>query len=257
MPIHPTAIVDPAAELADDIDVGAYSVIGANVVIGEGCRIGPHVVVNGPVQLGRNNTVYQFASIGEACQDKKYQGEPTKLVVGDNNVIREFVTLHRGTIQDRSETTIGNNNWLMAYVHIAHDCVVGDDTVFANNATLAGHVKVGNGAILGGFTGVHQHCTIGAYSMAGMFSVVNKDVPAYVMVQGNTAAPFGLNVEGMRRRQINKTVIQTLKNAYRYVYRQGLTLQQALEAIALMDGQCPELSIFIESLTQSKRGIVR
>jgi UDP-N-acetylglucosamine acyltransferase len=266
--IHPTAIIDPAAELADDVVVGAYSIIGPGVFIESGCVIGPHVVIQGQTWLGKDNRVYQFASVGEDCQDKKYRGEMTRLVIGQRNVIRESVTLHRGTVQDRAETTIGDDNLLMAYVHIGHDCVIGNGTVFANNATLAGHVWVGDGAILGGFTGVHQHCRIGPYSMAAMFSAINKDVPAYVMVQGNMARARGLNIEGMRRRGYSAALIQQLQQFYKVVYRQGLIMQDACKKIEVLLHACKTqqllsvheldlLTLFFSSLQTSTRGILR
>ena len=266
--IHPTAIIDTAAEIADDVVVGAYSIIGPGVFIDSGCVIGPHVVIKGQTWLGKDNRIYQFASVGEDCQDKKYRGEVTRLVIGQRNVIRESVTLHRGTVQDRAETTIGDDNLLMAYVHIGHDCVIGNGTVFANNATLAGHVRVGDGAILGGFTGVHQHCSIGSFSMAAMFSAINKDVPAYVMVQGNMARARGLNVEGMRRRGYSAALIQQLQQFYKVVYRQGLIMQDACEKIEALLQACKaqqimsvdeleRLTLFFTSLQASTRGIVR
>ncbi len=266
--IHSTALIDSSAELADDVVVGAYSIIGPKVFVDSGCVIGPHVVLKGQTWLGKDNRIFQFASIGEDCQDKKYRGEPTRLVIGQRNVIRESVTLHRGTVQDRSETTIGDDNLLMAYVHIGHDCVIGNNTVFANNATLAGHVRVGDGAILGGFTGVHQHCSIGAYSMAAMFSAINKDVPAYVMVQGNMARARGLNVEGMRRRGYCARLIQQLQQLYKMVYRQGLIMQDALKKVdellcgwqtdnAISADDLHLLQLFSTSLQASTRGIVR
>ncbi|MEJ2756207.1 MAG: acyl-ACP--UDP-N-acetylglucosamine O-acyltransferase, partial [Gammaproteobacteria bacterium] len=192
--IHATAIIDAQAELAEDVSVGPYTVVGPDVTVDSGCQIGPHVVLNGPTHLGKRNRIFQFASVGEACQDKKYKGEPTTLVMGDDNVVREYVTLQRGTVQDRAETTIGDRNLFMAYVHVGHDCVVGHDTVFANNATLAGHVHIGNGVILGGFTAVHQYCRLGHYCMTAMCTAVNRDVPAFVMAQGNLARARGMNV---------------------------------------------------------------
>ena len=273
--IHPTAIIDPKAVLDETVRVGAYAVIEAGVEIGPETVVGPHVVISGPTTIGAHNQIYSFASVGAACQDKKYAGEPTRLIIGDHNVIRESVTLNRGTVQDRGETVIGSHNWLMAYVHVAHDCVVGDHTVMANNATLAGHVEVGDGVILGGFTGVHQFCKIGAYAMTGMFSAVTQDVPAYVMVQGNLAKPFGLNSEGMRRRGSSPELIQLIKSAYRILYRKGLSLEQAKQALSeLYDGigtepsasddqndqlqqQRQHLKLFIDSVHASKRGIIR
>ena len=254
--IHPTAIIDPAAELAEDVQVGPYSIIGPDVKIGAGTVIGPHVVVNGPTTIGKNNRIFQFASVGEECQDKKYKGEPTRLEIGDDNVIRESVTIHRGTIQDNSLTRIGSRNLLMAYVHIAHDCMIGDDCILANNASVAGHAHVGNGVILGGMTGVHQFCKIGSYSMTSGCSLVLKDIPAYVMVSGNPAQARSMNFEGMKRRGWSKEVIATLRNAYKVIYRQGLTLEQALGELESMPAS-DELQILIDSLKTSERGITR
>jgi len=255
--IHPTAIIDSGAELAEDIVVGPYSVIGPDVTVDSGCHIGPHVVLNGPCRIGKNNRIFQFASIGEACQDKKYNGEPTTLVIGDDNVIREFVTLQRGTIQDRGETLIGHRNLFMAYVHVGHDCVVGSDIIFANNATLAGHVSVDDGVILGGFSAIHQYCRLGAYSMTAMCTAVSHDVPAFVMAQGNLAKARGLNIEGMRRRGYDKALIACLRQAYRTVYRKGLTLKEAIDELKSWSEQPNELLRFIASLEKSQRGIVR
>jgi len=254
--IHPTAIIDSQAQLHESVKVGAYSVIGADVTIGAGTDIGPHVVINGPTVIGQDNKIYQFSSIGEACQDKKYRGEPTRLVIGHRNTIREFTTLQRGTVQGLGETRIGDDNWFMAYVHIAHDCVIGNHTVFANNATVAGHVWVGDGVILGGFTGVHQFCRLGAYSFSAMFSAINKDVPAYVMVQGNMARARGLNLEGMKRRNTPKNIIADLRQAYRVVYQQGLPIAEAIDLLLQMP-ESKELAIFMASLRDATRGIVR
>jgi UDP-N-acetylglucosamine acyltransferase len=228
MKIHPTAIIDSQAILADDVTVGAYSIIGAEVELGAGCEIGSHVVIKGPTKIGKNNRIFQFASVGEECQDKKYKGERTFLEIGDNNIIRETCTIHRGTVQDELITRIGSNNLFMVNVHIAHDCVVGNDCVFANNAGLAGHVKVGDGVIFGGNTGVHQFCQIGSYAMMGGASLVLKDIPAFVMVSGNPAQAAGMNFEGMRRRGWSSETITLLKRAYKIVYRQGLTLDVAI-----------------------------
>lgn len=258
MTIHPTAIIDPSAQIAEGVTIGAYSIIGADVVIGEGCDIGPHVVIKGVTTLGKNNRIFQFASVGEDCQDKKYKGERTFLEIGDNNVIRENCTIHRGTTQDNSLTRIGNNNLLMVNTHIAHDCVVGNDCIFANNAGLAGHVKVGDSVIIGGNTGVHQFCQIGSYAMTGGASLVLKDIPAFVMVFGNPAQATGMNFEGMRRRGWSSETIGLLKRAYKTVYRQGHTLEAAilhLEQDILPI--CPEVSSFIDSLKASTRGITR
>lgn len=255
--IHPTAIIDPKAELAADVQVGPYSVIGPDVVIGAGSVIGPHVVINGPTSIGAGNRIFQFASVGEECQDKKYKGEPTRLEIGDNNVIRESVTIHRGTIQDNSITRIGNDNLLMAYVHVAHDCMVGSNCILANNASLAGHVHVGDGVILGGFSGVHQFCKIGSFAMSSMFSAINMDVPAFVMVQGYPARARGMNYEGMKRRGYSKELISELRSAYRTLYRSGLTLNEALERIEPDAQTSPEIGLFFESLKNSNRGITR
>lgn len=254
--IHSTALVDPSAQLADDVQVGPFSLIGPDVKIGSGTVIESHVVLKGPTTLGRNNHIYQFASVGEACQDKKYAGEPTRLEIGDNNVIRESVTIHRGTVQDQGLTRIGNGNLLMAYVHIAHDCTVADNCIFANNASLAGHAHVGEGAILGGMTGVHQFCHIGDYAMTSGSTLVLKDIPAYVMASGNPASARSMNFEGMRRRGWSAETISTLRHAYKLLYRKGLTLEQALQELdALPDSE--HLQRLIDSLRRSTRGITR
>ncbi|EZQ18744.1 acyl-ACP--UDP-N-acetylglucosamine O-acyltransferase [Pseudomonas sp. G11-1] len=255
--IHPQAIVDPAARLADDVEVGPWTLIGPDVEIGAGTVIGPHVVVRGPTTIGQGNRIFQFASVGEDCQDKKYHGEPTRLVIGDNNVIREGCTLHRGTVQDRGVTTIGSNNLLMAYVHIAHDCIVGDNIIMANNATIAGHVHVGDGVILGGYTTVHQFCHIGAWSMSAANSAVFKDIPAFVMVGGNPASAHGMNFEGMRRRGYSQELIAALRRAYKVVYRQGKTLQEALQLLDDEASQYPEVALYRDSILASTRGITR
>jgi UDP-N-acetylglucosamine acyltransferase len=255
--IHPQAIVDPDARLAADVTVGPWSYIGPGVEIGEGTEVMSHVVIKGPTVIGSGNRIFQFSSIGEECQDKKYNGEPTTLVIGDNNVIRENCTIHRGTIQDRGETRIGDNNLLMAYVHVAHDCVVGNDTILANCATLAGHVTVGDHAILGGGTMVHQFCHIGMHSMSAGGSIVLKDIPAYVMASGQSARPHGMNVEGLKRRGFSKDSLLTLRRAYKVIYRQGLTREQALEELQNAYGDVPEVQPLIESLKIAERGIVR
>ena len=255
--IHPTAIVDPSAKVVSNVTIGAYSVIGANVEIEEGTWIGPHVVINGPTRIGKENKIYQFASIGEMPQDKKYGGEATWLEIGDRNVIREYCTFNRGTVQDLGYTRIGNDNWIMAYVHIAHDCVVGNDTVIANNSNLAGHVEIEDYAILGGFTLVHQHCRIGSYSFTGYNSGISMDVPPYVMASGYRAEPHGLNLEGMRRRNISADVIQTLKRAYKVLYRSNLTLEAALSELAPLAEKTPEVASMVAFIRQSKRGIIR
>ncbi|HND26075.1 MAG TPA: acyl-ACP--UDP-N-acetylglucosamine O-acyltransferase, partial [Pseudomonadales bacterium] len=230
--IDPRAIIDKDARLASDVVVGPWSIIGPDVEIGAGTVIGPHVVIARSTRIGCNNRIYQFATIGEDCQDKKYHGETTYLEIGDHNIIREGCTLHRGTVQDKSLTRIGNHNLLMAYVHIAHDCIVGDHTVFANNATLGGHVQVADWAILGGYTLVHQFCQIGGHAFCGTGSVVLKDIPAYVMVNGNSAKAHGINSDGLRRRNFSDEQINTIRRAYRILYREGHSAAEAIEQIA-------------------------
>ncbi|GAB2780606.1 acyl-ACP--UDP-N-acetylglucosamine O-acyltransferase [Halomonas shantousis] len=254
--IHPTAIVDPAARLADDVEVGPFSVIGPDVEIGAGSVIGPHVVLKGPSRLGKRNRVFQFASVGEDCQDKKYAGEPTRLEIGDDNVIRESVTLHRGTVQDRGVTSIGSRNLFMAYSHVGHDCVIGDDCIMANQATLGGHVVMESHAILGGLSAVHQFCHIGAHAMCGGGSIITKDIPAYLIVNGNPARAHGLNLVGLKRRGFSREALKALGEAYRLVYRQGLTLEQAIEEIESRYSM-PEVDAFVASLRTSTRGITR
>lgn len=257
MRIHPTAIVAESAILADDVTVGPYSIIGENVEIGSGSRIGAHVVVNGPTRIGRDNRIYQFASIGDDPQDKKYAGEPTRLEVGDRNTIRECCTISRGTVQDEGVTTLGDDNWIMAYVHIAHDCRIGNQTIFANNATLAGHVHVGDWVIFAGFSGAHQFCHVGAHSFLGMYCGTNRDVPAYTLMAGQPAEPRGINSEGLKRRGFTAEQIRHIKNAYRTVYRKGLKLNDAIREIEGLVESQPELKIFLESLRHSERGLVR
>ena len=255
--IDARAIVDPAAELAEDVEVGPYAVIGAGVRIGAGCRIGPHAVIEGPTRIGRDNRIFQFASVGTAPQDKKYGGEPTELVIGDGNTIREFVTINRGTVQDEGVTRIGDDNWIMAYVHIAHDCQVGSHTIFANNASLAGHVRVEDYAILGGFTLVHQFCAIGTHAFTAFGTGVAKDIPPFVMVSGSPAHPHGLNVEGLRRRGFTSEAIQELKRAYKTLYRSGLTLEEAIGRLREQAGRVPEVATMVAFLEKRTRGIVR
>lgn len=255
--IHASAIISATATIADDVEIGPFCVIGDNVEIGKGCKIDSHVVINGPTVIGEDNHIYQFASIGDDPQDKKYANEPTRLHIGDRNTIREFCTISRGTTQDAGETLIGDDNWIMAYVHIAHDCIVGSQTIMANNATLAGHVHVGDWVICGGFTGIHQFCKIGAHAFLGMFSSINRDVPAYTLVSGQPAEPKGINSEGLKRRDFSADQIRHIKDAYRLVYRKGLKLADALQELeGRLDSQ-PELDLFVESLRSSERGIVR
>ena len=255
--IHPTAIISEKARLADDVHVGPYSIVGDDVEVGGGTRIDSHVVVNGPTTIGKDNHIYQFASIGDDPQDKKYADEPTKLTIGDRNTIREFCTISRGTVQDEGATVIGDDNWIMAYVHIAHDCIIGNKTIMANNATLAGHVHVGDWVIFGGFSGVHQFCKIGAHAFLGMYTGVNRDVPAYTMVSGNPGIPRGINSEGLKRRDFTAEQIRNIKDAYRVVYRQGLKLVEAIDEIAARAAEQPELGILLESLRNSERGLIR
>jgi UDP-N-acetylglucosamine acyltransferase len=255
--IDERAIVDPKAEIADGVTIGPYSIIGPDVEIGSDTWIGPHVVIKGPCRIGRENRIFQFNSIGEEPQDKKYGGEPTRLEIGDRNVIREYCTLNRGTVQDLGYTRIGNDNWIMAYVHIAHDCVVGDNTIFANNATLAGHVNIEDYAILGGACLIHQFCTIGAHSFVGMGTATAKDVPPFLMVSGQPAEPHGLNVEGLRRRDFSPEAIKALRQAYRIIYRSGLTVPKALEELASLKDEFEEVARFADFIAGSERGIVR
>lgn len=255
--IHPTAIIDPAAVLAPDVEVGAYSLIGPDVKIGAGTVIGPHVVINGHTTIGERNHIFQFASVGEAGQDKKYRGEPTRLEIGDDNVIREYCSIHRGTTQDAGLTRVGSRNLLMSSVHVAHDCMIGDDNIIATGSGVSGHVHIGDSVILGGMTGVHQFCRISSHAMTAGCSLVVKDVPAYVMVGGNPSKAFGMNYEGMRRRGWSAETINTLKRAYRIVYRDGLTLEVAIVEAEKLLADCPEVGLFLESLKASTRGIVR
>ncbi|HLW04932.1 MAG TPA: acyl-ACP--UDP-N-acetylglucosamine O-acyltransferase [Azoarcus sp.] len=255
--IHPTAIVHPGSQIGENVEIGAYSIIGERVVIGDGTRIGPHVVIEGDTRIGRDNEIFQFCSLGAAPQDKKYDEEPTTLEIGDRNTIREFCSFNVGTAQDAGVTRIGDDNWIMAYVHVAHDCQVGDHTIFANNATLAGHVRVGDWAILGGFTGVHQFVRVGAHSFCGVGTVLLQDLPPYVMVSGNPAAPRAINSEGLRRRDFSATAIGAIKNAYRVLYRSGLSLQEARTRIAEISGEHPEVTPLSDFISASDRGIVR
>jgi UDP-N-acetylglucosamine acyltransferase len=255
--IHSTAIISDRAVIADDVEIGPYSIIGDDVEIGAGTRIDSHVVIKGPTTIGRDNQIYQFASIGDAPQDKGYGGEPTKLTIGDRNTIREFCTFSRGTTKDRGETIIGDDNWVMAYVHIAHDCVVGNQTIMANNATLAGHVHVGDWVIFAGFAGVHQFCKVGAHAFLGMYAGVSRDIPAYSMVFGTPARVRGINSEGLRRRDFTPEQIRNIKNAHRITFRSGNKLDVAIEEIAELAKTQPELTIYLESLRSSERGLAR
>lgn len=255
--IDPKAVVDKRAEIADDVVIGPFSVIGANVKIGSGTVIGPHVVIKGPVSIGKDNRIYQFSSIGEDPQDKKYAAEVTRLEIGDRNVIREFTTLHRGTKQDRSLTQIGNDNLFMAYTHVAHDCVVGNHVIMANGASLAGHVHLGNHAILGGFTLVHQFTQIGQFSFSAMGSAITQDVPPFVMVGGSPTRPHGINSVGMERNGISPEAIRLIRKSYKILYKTNARLEDAIEEMEDIAGECTELSIMVSFLRNVTRGILR
>jgi len=255
--IHPTAIIDSKAELDSTVEVGPYSVIGPHVRVAGGTSIGSHVAIKGPTTIGKNNRIFQFSSLGEMPQDKKYVDEPTTLEIGDGNTIREFCTFNRGTVQDKGATRIGNNNWIMAYVHIAHDCQIRDNTIFANNSSLAGHVEVDDFAILGGFTLVHQFCKIGAHVITAVGSVVFKDIPPYVTAAGYDAKPHGINAEGLKRRGFSSDTIMNLKRAYKALYRNGLTLDEAKQQLRSQHKKCSEIGILLEFLDSSTRGIIR
>ena len=257
MSIDSRAVVDPSAKLADDVVVGPFTVIGPDVEIDSGSWIGPHVVINGPTRIGRDNRIFQFASIGEEPQDKKYHGEASLLEIGDRNTIREFSTINRGTEDGGGITRLGNDNWLMAYIHIAHDCLLGNHITMANGASLAGHVTVDDFAILGGFTLVHQFCAIGQNAFCGMGSAISKDIPPYVMISGNPAQPYGLNTEGLKRRGFDSEVIRTLKEAYKIIYRSGLTIDDAITRLRKLAEESSEVEALITFLQQSSRGILR
>jgi UDP-N-acetylglucosamine acyltransferase len=255
--IHPQAVVDPSARIGNAVTIGAFSIVGPDVEIGENTWVGPHVVINGPTRIGANNKIYQFASLGDAPQHVSYQGEPTRLEVGDNNTIREYVTFNRGTAIGSEVTMIGNGNFFMAYSHVAHDCIIRDNTIFANAASLAGHVEVDDFAILGGFTLVHQFCKIGAHSITAVNTVVFKDIPPYVKAAGYGAKTHGLNLEGMRRRNFDQEIVQLLKEAYRIVYRSGMTIEQALSALKPLASKSPDVARFSDFIKKSERGIIR
>lgn len=255
--IHPQALVDPSARLADDVEVGPFSLIGPDVSIGAGSVVKSHVVIKGPTTIGEQNVIYQFSSVGEDTPDLKYKGETTRLEIGDRNVIREGVTLHRGTVQDRGVTTIGHDNLIMAYAHVGHDSVVGNHTILVNNVALAGHVVVEDWAILGGYTLVHQHCRIGAHSFSGMGTAIGKDVPPFVMVYGNPAEAKSINAEGLKRRGFSKEEIAALMHAYKLIYRRGLTVEDACQQMDELRAHCAHVQQLIDALRQSTRGIVR
>jgi UDP-N-acetylglucosamine acyltransferase len=255
--IHPQALVDPAARLAADVEVGAFSIIGAEVEIGPGTVVGPHVVIEGPTRIGSFNRIHPFASIGAAPQDKKFAGEPTLLEIGDRNTIREFTTINRGTVQDGGVTRIGHDNWIMAYVHIAHDCIVGNQCIFANAASLAGHVRIDDYVILGGFTLVHQFCQVGAHAFTSMGSIINRDVPPYVTVAGNFAEPKGINSEGLKRRGFDGERIMSIKRAYKTLYKSGLPLADARAQLAVAADAAPDVRLLLDFIDRSERSLIR
>lgn len=255
--IHSTAIIDPSAIIADDVSIGPYTIIGPDVEIASGCEIASHVVIKGPSKIGKNNKILQFSSVGEEPQDKKYGNESTLLEIGDNNLIRESVTINRGTEQGGGITKIGNNNWIMAYVHIAHDCIIGNDNTFANNASLAGHVIIDDYVILGGFTLISQFKHIGSYSFSAMSSVISRNVPPYVLVSGHMAKPIGINVEGLKRRSFSENQIKNIRKAYKFIYRSGLKIDQAQQQISEMEQEKQELSLLTDFLKNQTGGVIR
>ncbi len=254
---YPNAIIDPSAKIAANVHIGPFTVIGPHVEIAKGTWIGPHVVINGPTKIGKDNKIFQFASIGEAPQDKKYQGEPTKLIIGDRNIFRECCTIHRGTMNGRRETIIGSDNLFMAYTHVAHDCIVGDNIIFSNNASIAGHVNVGDYACLGGMVGVHQFCSVGAHSFAAGGAIIYKDVPPFITVSGYPAEAHGLNSVGLERRGFDSETMTALRRAYKIIFRQSFTLQEAITELRAMVGEIPEVMMLVDFLSSSTRGIVR
>jgi UDP-N-acetylglucosamine acyltransferase len=255
--IHQTAIIDPTAVIADNVKIGPFSVIGPKVEIGEGTEIASHVVINGPTKIGKNNRIFQFASIGEEPQDKKFHGEDTLLEIGDNNLIRESVTINRGTVQGGGITRLGSNNWIMAYVHIAHDCIIGNDNIFANNASLAGHVIIDDFVILGGFTLISQFNYMGSHSFSAMGSVISRNVPPYILVSGHMAKPFGINAEGLRRRNFSDIQIKNIRQAYKVLYRSGLKLEEAELRIDGIEQESDEISLLADFLKKQEGGIIR
>ena len=255
--IDPRAIVDPSVKIGRDVHIGPWTMVGPDVEIGDGCRIASHVMLRGPTTLGPRNRIYQFATVGEGTPAVAYRGEPTTLEIGSDNIIREGVTMHRGTVQDQGKTVVGDNNLFMAYVHVGHDCRIGSNVIMANNASASGHVRVGDYANIGGYAGIPQHRSIGAYTMVGGMSLVLKDVPAYVSVSGNPASAVGMNVEGMRRRGLPGDVIEALREAYRVVYLGGHTVKAALAVLAATGPRCPEVQEFAASIAASQLGIVR
>jgi UDP-N-acetylglucosamine acyltransferase len=255
--IHPQAIVDPSARIGANVTIGAFSVVGPDVEIGDGTWIGPHVVINGPTRIGRDNRIYQFASLGDAPQHLGYRGEPTRLEIGDRNVVREYCTFNRGTVAGGGVTRLGHDNFIMAYCHLAHDCRVGNNTIFANCASLAGHVTVGDYAVLGGFTVAHQFCRIGAYCMTALGAVTFMDIPPYVTASGNPAEPHGLNLRGLKRRGFSDEVVDALRQAYKTLYKSRLKLTEAIERLEKAGHRFPEVQNFVEFIKASERGIIR
>jgi UDP-N-acetylglucosamine acyltransferase len=255
--IHPTALIAPDAELGEGVEVGAYAVIGPGVQVGANTRIGPHAVLEGPMRIGTENVILQFASVGSAPQDKKYKGEPTRLEIGDRNVIRECVTLNRGTVQDQGLTSIGSDNLFMAYAHVAHDCRIGSHCVLANNATLGGHVHLGDWVIMGGLSAIHQFCKVGAHAFIANNAAVTRDIPPYVMVVGQPAGAHSVNSEGLKRRGFTPEQIRNIRSAFRVLYRSGLKLAEAQQQLAVLAREQPELEPLVEFLPQSTRSIVR
>ena len=256
--IDETAIIHPGANIQKDVSIGPYSVIGQDVSIESGTVIGSHVVIKGPTSIGQNNKIFHFSSIGEEPQDKKFnQDSNSSLVIGSSNTIREYVSINRGTDAGGGKTVIGNENWIMAYVHIAHDCIIGNNSIFANNATLAGHVIIENFVTLGGFTGVHQFCRVGSYSFSAISSVIVKDVLPYILVSGNTAKPSGLNREGLKRNGFDSNTIKLLKKAYKIIYREGLTLSNALEELMKLSTESKDIEALYSFIASSERGIIR
>jgi UDP-N-acetylglucosamine acyltransferase len=262
--IHPSAVIEPGAQIDDSVEIGAYAVIGAYVRIGARCRVGSHTVIEGHTTIGADTRIGHFASVGGEPQDMKYRGEPTRLEIGERNVIREYVTIHTGTVQDEGVTRVGDDNWIMAYVHIAHDCVVGSHTVFASNAQIAGHVQVGDWAILGGMCGVHQFVRIGAHAMLGGASVLRQDVPPYIMAAGDPARPHGINIEGLRRRGFAPEAITALRTAYRTLYKSDYTLEQARDKLGELvreNGEAGDggarVQALLDFVANAKRGIIR
>ena len=255
--IDPRAIIDPSAQIANNVIIGPWTIIGPDVVIGEGTEISSHVVVKGPTTMGKNNRIFQFCTIGEDCQDKKFKGEPTRLEIGDGNTFREACTVHRGTTQDQELTKIGSHNLFMVNVHLAHDVIVGDNCILANDTNIAGHVHIGDFVILGGASQVHQFVKIGAHSMCGTGSIVLKDVPAYIMANGNSAKPHGINIEGLKRRGFEKSDIRTLRNAYKSIYRKSLTLEEAMVEVNALKPESKSIELLIKSIEESTRGIIR